>query len=81
MEQKAIQRCNTDYFTGMKEETNLQNEPLSMKNETARLKQIITDCLICRISKILLQAYRQKKQSPFQSGWYCKFAFYSIPPF
>lgn len=63
MEQKAIQRCNTDHFTGMKEETNFQNEPLSMKNETARLKQIITDCLICRISKILLQAYRQKSKA------------------
>lgn len=49
----------------MKEEANLQNEPYSMKNETARLRRIITDCLICRISKILLQAYRQKSKAHF----------------
>lgn len=38
----------------MKEEANLQNEnePHPMKNETARMRLIITDCLICRISKI-----------------------------
>lgn len=43
----------------MKEE-NLQNEskPHSVKNETARLRWIITDCLICRISKIQKELFK-----------------------
>lgn len=54
LEEKILQRCSIDHFPGKKEEANLQNEsePHPVKNETARLRQIITDCLTCRISKI-----------------------------
>lgn len=50
----------------MKEEANLQNEskPQPMKNETARVRLIITDCLTCKISKTGKEFFKHIGRKP-----------------
>lgn len=64
----TIQSCNTDHFPGTKE-ANPQNETHSTTNELAILKQIITGCLICRISKIQKEFFKHtdRKGKPYFS--------------